>query len=125
MKIQLVSVFVHDPIAAFKFYTEVLGFVEKMFMPEANLAIVASSEDPNGTSLLLEPNDNPLAKTFQKGIHDSGLPVIVFGVNDVQREYERLLERGVVFKKPPTRTPHGIEAVLDDTCGNFVQLYQV
>lgn len=124
MKIALTSVFVNDPLEAFKFYTEKLGFVEKMYMPEHYLAIVASPEDPDGTSLLLEPNMNLGAKEFQKGIYDAGLPIIVFGVPDVQAEYERLKGRGVVFRKEPTKTDWGIEAVFDDTCGNYVQIAQ-
>ncbi len=124
MKIALTSVFVNDPLEAFRFYTETLGFVEKMYMPEHYLAIVASPEDPDGTSLLLEPNMNLGAKEFQKGIYDAGLPIIVFGVPDVQGEYERLKGRGVVFRKEPTKTDWGIEAVFDDTCGNYVQIAQ-
>jgi catechol 2,3-dioxygenase-like lactoylglutathione lyase family enzyme len=124
MKIALTSVFVNDPLEAFRFYTEKLGFVEKMYMPEHYLAIVASPEDPDGTSLLLEPNMNLGAKEFQKGIYDAGLPTIVFGVPDVQAEYERLRDRGVVFKKEPTKTDWGIEAVFDDTCGNYIQIAQ-
>lgn len=124
MKIALTSVFVNDPLEAFRFYTEKLGFVEKMYMPEHYLAIVASPEDPDGTSLLLEPNMNLGAKEFQKGIYDAGLPIIVFGVPDVQAEYERLKGRGVVFRKEPTKTDWGIEAVFDDTCGNYIQIAQ-
>ena len=124
MKIALTSVFVNDPLEAFRFYTEKLGFVEKMYMPEHYLAIVASPEDPDGTGLLLEPNTNLGAKEFQQGIYDAGLPVIVFGVPDVQAEYERLKGRGVVFRKEPTKTDWGIEAVFDDTCGNYIQIAQ-
>ena len=80
MKIGLTSVFVHDPIAAFKFYTEVLGFVKRMYMPEAWIAIVVSPEEPDGTGLLLEPNHNAIAKTYQKGLYKAGIPVIVFSV---------------------------------------------
>ena len=125
MKIALTSVPVHDPIKAFAFYTEVLGFVQRMYVPEAYLAIVASPEEPDGTGLLLEPNDNPIAKTFQEGVYKAGLPIIVFGVDDIQKEYERLRKLGVVFKKKPTKTEHGIEAIFDDTCGNLIQLHQV
>jgi catechol 2,3-dioxygenase-like lactoylglutathione lyase family enzyme len=124
MKIALTSVFVNDPLEAFRFYTEKLGFVEKMYMPEHYLAIVASPEDPDGTGLLLEPNQNLGAREFQKGIYDAGLPIIVFGVPDVQAEYERLRDRGVVFRKEPTKTDWGVEAVFDDTCGNYVQIAQ-
>lgn len=124
MKILLTSVFVNDPIEAFKFYTETLGFVEKMFIPDASLAIVASPEDENGTQLLLEPNGNPIAKAYQEGIYKIGLPVIVFGVDDIQEEYERLKNLGVVFKKEPTKTEWGIEAIFDDTCGNWIQIFQ-
>ena len=124
MKISVTSVFVDDPLKAFKFYTEVLGFRERLFMPEANLAIVASPEDPEGTGLLLEPNDNPVAKTYQEGLYKTGLPVIVFSVPDVPREYERLSRAGVVFRQPPTPTEAGLAAVFDDTCGNFIELFQ-
>jgi predicted enzyme related to lactoylglutathione lyase len=125
MKIALVSVFVNDPIEAFKFYTETLGFVEKMYLPEAYLAIVASPEEPEGTQVLLEPNGNLNTKTYFDGIYNAGLPVIVFGTKDIQKDYERLKGLGVKFKKEPTKTEMGIEAIFDDTCGNFIQLYQV
>jgi len=124
MKIKLVSVLVDDPLKAFKFYTEVLGFVERLYMPEALVAIVASPEEPDGTGLLLEPNENPIAKPFQEGVYNAGLPIIVFGVDDVQKEYERLKSVGVVFRKEPTQTEYGIEALFEDTCGNLIQIHQ-
>ena len=124
MKIALTSVFVDDPRKAFKFYTEILGFVERMYIPEAYLAIVASPEEPGGTGLLLEPNNNPIAKTYQEAIYKAGLPAIVFGVEDVQKGYETLRERGVVFTQEPTKSDWGTQAVFDDTCGNFIQLHQ-
>ncbi len=93
-------------------------------MPEANLAIVVSPEQPEGTGLLLEPNDNPIEKTYQDAIYKSGLPVIVFSVDDIQREYERLIQLGVMFKKEPTKTDWGTDTVFEDTCGNLMQLHQ-
>jgi len=125
MKIALTSVTVNNPVEAFTFYTEVLGFVKKIFVPEAALAIVASPEEPDGTGLLLEPNDNPIAKTFQEAVYQAGLPVIVFGTADVQKEYERLKALGVVFRKEPTKTDWGTEAIFEDTCGNLIQIAQV
>lgn len=125
MKIALTSLHVNDPLAAFKFYTEVLGFIERMYLPKMLLAIVAAPEEPGGTGLLLEPNDNPIAKAYQTGLYEAGIPAMVFGVADVQAEYERLAARGVTFKQTPTQTNWGIEAVLDDTCGNFVQIMQL
>ena len=124
MKIALTSVTVDDPGKAHQFYTEVLGFVTRMFIPEANLAIVVSPEEPEGTGLLLEPNDNPAAKTFQEAIYSQGLPAIVFGVEDIQAEYESLKKRGVVFQGEPTKTEWGTQVVFDDTCGNLIQLHQ-
>ena len=124
MKIALTSISVNDPIEAFKFYTEVLGFVERMFMPEMRLAIVVSPEDPGGTALLLEPNDNLDTKTYFKGIYTAKLPVIIFGVDDIQSEYERLKAMGVIFIKEPTKTEWGTEAVFDDTFGNYIQIPQ-
>jgi predicted enzyme related to lactoylglutathione lyase len=125
MKIALTSVFVDDPVGkAHTFYTEVLGFVSKMHVPEAYLAIVASPEEPDGTGLLLEPNDNPIAKTYQEALYAAGLPAIVFGVADIQHEYERLTKQGVVFRSEPTATEWGTQAVFEDTCGNLIQLHQ-
>ncbi|MEZ4518198.1 MAG: VOC family protein [Chloroflexota bacterium] len=125
MKIALTSVFVNDPIEAFKFYTEVLGFVERLYMPEHYLAIVVSPEEPDGTGLLLEPNNNPIASTYQKALYDAGLPSIVFGVADIHSEYERLKSQGVVFRSEPETNEWGTTAVMEDTCGNLIQLHQL
>jgi predicted enzyme related to lactoylglutathione lyase len=124
MKIALTSVTVNNPVEAFTFYTEVLGFVKRLYVPEAALAIVASPEDPDGTGLLLEPSDNPIAKTFQEAVYQAGLPIIVFGSEDIQKEYQRLKALGVVFRKEPTKTDWGVEAIFEDTCGNLIQLAQ-
>lgn len=124
MKIKLTSVFVDDPAEAFKFYTEVLGFIERLYIPQIQLAIVASPEDPEGTGLLLEPNSNPVARTFQEGVYQQGHPVIIFSVDDLQKEYKRLKNLGVRFRHEPTMTEAGIETVFEDTCGNLIQLYQ-
>ena len=124
MKIMLTSIPVHNPIDAFAFYTEVLGFVKRLYIPEAVLAIVASPEEPDGTGLLLEPNNNPISKTFQEAVYQAGLPLIVFGTADIQQEYSRLRALGVVFRTEPTKTDWGIEAIFEDTCGNLIQLAQ-
>ncbi|MCW9705664.1 VOC family protein [Fodinibius salsisoli] len=124
MKIQLTSVHVDDPIKAFEFYTQVLGFKEHMYMPDAYVAIVVSPEEPEGTALLLEPSDNPIAQKYKEGLYREGIPAIVFSVPDIKKEYERLKEQGVKFKKEPTQTDWGWEAVFDDTCGNYIQLAQ-
>lgn len=124
VKIAMTSLPVIDPIAAFKFYTETLGFVEKLYMPEMYLAIVVSPEDKDGTTLLLEPRGGYGSDKYYEGIYNAGLPVIVFGTEDVQKEYERLREKGVVFKKEPTKTDWGTEAIFDDTCGNYIQIFQ-
>ncbi|GIW05488.1 MAG: hypothetical protein KatS3mg060_0293 [Dehalococcoidia bacterium] len=124
MRIALTSVFVHDVAKAFAFYTEVLGFVETLRVPEANLAIVVSPEDPDGTMLLLEPSDNPIAKQYQQALYAAGLPPIVFGVDDLVAEYSRLTTRGVRFRQPPTATEAGLVALIEDGCGNLIQLHQ-
>jgi catechol 2,3-dioxygenase-like lactoylglutathione lyase family enzyme len=126
MKIQTVSIFVSDQAKAEKFYVDTLGFVKTMDMPagEYRWLTVASSEDPNGTQLLLEPDDNPISKTFQKGVRDQGLPYMVFSVTDVQAEYERLKSLGVNFTMEPTNMGPVIVANLEDTVGNIVQIAQ-
>jgi predicted enzyme related to lactoylglutathione lyase len=112
MKIKLTSIYVKDPIEAFKFYTEILRFKELMYMPNAKLAIVVSPEEPQGTALLLEPNSNTAVKSYQETI------------DDVQKEFERLKSLGVTFKEEPTNNEWGIEAVFDDTCGNYIKIHQ-
>lgn len=124
MKIAMTSVFVPDPIAAFKFYTEALGFKEHLLMPEAYLAIVVSPEEPNGIALMLEPNHNPIAKTYQEALFKSNIPCIVFGTTDLEKEYETLKGKGVVFTKPPEKNEWGFEAVFQDGFGNLIQLHQ-
>ena len=124
MKIGMTGVFVKSPVAAFTFYTEILGFVEIMYKPEFNLAIVASPLDIDGTSLLLEPNDHPIAKPYQEALYKEGIPVIVFSTENIHTEYERLSKKGVVFKKKPTETQWGIEAIFDDQNGNWIKIHQ-
>ena len=120
----MVSVSVEDPIKAFKFYTEVLNFKEYMYMPEGQLAIVVSPEDPEGATILLEPRGDGFVKNFQETIYGMKLPVIIMGVEDVEKEYERLQKLGVNFLKIPTKNDWGTEAVFDDTCGNYIQIHQ-
>ena len=125
MRIALTSVCVDDPAKAFSFYTEVLGFRERMYVPEAGLAIVVSPEEPDGTGLLLEPNGNPIARTYQGALDKEGLPAIVFGVGDVHNEYDGLGALSVVFRGEPETMDWGTQAVFDDTCGNLIRLHQL
>jgi predicted enzyme related to lactoylglutathione lyase len=126
IKIQLVSVYVSDQEKAHKFYTEVLGFTTAMDIPmgEARFLTVVSPKDAKGTQLLLEPNGNPVSKTYQEGIYNLGLPCIVLGVDDIQKEYERMTALGVVFTQPPTPMGPVTAAMLEDTCGNLIQIAQ-
>jgi catechol 2,3-dioxygenase-like lactoylglutathione lyase family enzyme len=125
MKIQITSVFVPDPSEALKFYTDTLGFQTRLHIPEAYVAIVASPEDPDGVGLLLEPNQNPIASTYQKALYEAELPVITFGTTDIQKDYEQLRKRGVIFRTQPTKTDYGMEAIFEDNCGNLIQLAEL
>jgi catechol 2,3-dioxygenase-like lactoylglutathione lyase family enzyme len=126
MEIKLTSVFVDDQDKALKFYTEALGFVKKMEFPAGKFKwlTVASPEQPEGTQLVLEPNNayNPAAKTYQQEIFRHGVPAANFFVGDVQKEYTRLKQQGVTFTKEPTKVTGSTIAVLDDTCGNLIQI---
>ncbi|WP_028552761.1 VOC family protein [Paenibacillus sp. UNC451MF] len=130
MKIHLTSVFVDDQEKALKFYTEVLGFVKKMDMPagEFRWLTVVSPEGPEGPEdiqLLLEPNNNPTAQTYQKAIFEQGIAATSFAVEDIHKEYERLKKLGVVFTMEPTAMGPVTVAVFNDTCGNLIQLGQM
>jgi predicted enzyme related to lactoylglutathione lyase len=125
MRIKMCSIHVTDPAKAHAFYTGTLGFDTLMAMPEYNLFII---KDPGASDssvgLLLEPSDNPIGSDYMNAVYQAGLPAIVFGVPDVQAEYDRLVAAGVSFKSPPKEDPSGISAVFDDGCGNYVQLHQ-
>ena len=127
MKIKLLTVFVDDQAKALKFYTEILGFVKKADVTAYNYRwlTVVSPEEPDGTQLQLAPNTNPAAKTYQEAIFKQGTPAAMFYVDDVQKEYQRLKESGVKFTVEPTKTPGSTIVVLDDTCGNLLQLTQL
>ena len=124
MRLKMCSIHVQDPAAAHSFYTETLGFDTLMAMPEHNLFIVKDPGAAGTVGLLLEPSDNPIASAYSKGLHEAGIPAIVFGAADVQAEYERLTAAGVQFRGEPAEDPFGISAVFDDGCGNYIQLHQ-
>ncbi|MDH3589507.1 MAG: VOC family protein [Gammaproteobacteria bacterium] len=127
MKIRLSSVMVDDQQKALEFYTDVLGFLKKQDIPlgEARWLTVVSREAPDEPELLLEPNGFLPAQVYQKELFDAGIPYTAFAVPDVQSEYERLLEHGVVFTTEPMDAGTTIIAVFEDTCGNLIQIYQV
>lgn len=124
LRIVVTSVFVEDQGRALDFYTNVLGFVKKTDLPlgEARWLTVASAADPDGMELLLEPNGNPVALAYQSGLRLQGIPAASFAVEDVQVEYDRLVGLGVQFTQPPTAMGPVTTAVLDDTCGNLIQI---
>jgi predicted enzyme related to lactoylglutathione lyase len=126
MKIKLTSVFVDDQDKAFEFYTEVLGFVKKTEMPAGKFKwlTVISPEEPGDVELLLEPNSNPAAKTYQEAIFKQGIPATAFAVDDIQKEYERMKNIGVAFSMNPTKMGPLNIAIFDDTCGNLIQMVQ-
>lgn len=126
IKIVLTSVMVDDQEKALKFYTDILGFIKKNEFPvgQYKWLTVVSSEDKDGVELTLEPNAFPPAKIFQKALFEAGIPATSFAVGDVQREYERMEKLGVVFKTKPTKMGPMTIAVLDDTCGNLIQIAQ-
>jgi catechol 2,3-dioxygenase-like lactoylglutathione lyase family enzyme len=129
MKIKLTSVSIDDYDKALKFYTEMMGFVKKQDFPlgeGARWITVVSPEEPNGTELLLEPNaDYPAMKALKESLVRDGIPFTAFLVGDVQQEYERMRELGVEFTMEPTNMGMTTAAVLNDTCGNLIQIYQL
>lgn len=127
MRIQLTSVLVDNQDKALKFYVEVLGFVKKQDFPVGQFRwiTVVSPEGPDDIELVLEPNDNPAAKTYQKALYEQKIPHTAFAVDNIQNEYERLKQLGVVFTMEPTESGHVTIAVFDDTCGNLIQIFQV
>ena len=129
MKIKLTSVPIGDYDQALKFYTEVMGFRKKRDIPlgdGARWLTVVSPEDPDGVELLLEPNSGyPAMKALKEALVRDGIPYTAFEVVNIQEEYERMKNLGVTFTMEPTSMGMTTAAVLDDTCGNLIQIYQV
>ena len=124
MQITLTSVLVDDQEKALRFYTDVLGFVPKNDVPlgEHRWLTVVSPEHPDGVELVLEPDAHPAARPFKEALVADGIPFTSFGVDDVHREFERLTALGVRFTQFPTDMGPVTTAVLDDTCGNLLQI---
>lgn len=127
MKIKLTSVYVDDQERALRFYTDVLGFVKKTDVSQGPFRwlTVASPEEPGGTELQLALNDNPAAKAYQQAIFQQGQPAAMFSTDDVQADYERIKARGAEFTMPPTEVTGSTIAIVNDTCGNLIQLTQL
>jgi catechol 2,3-dioxygenase-like lactoylglutathione lyase family enzyme len=127
LKIKVTSVFVDDQAKALNFYTSVLGFIKKTDVSAGQYRwlTVVSPEGPGDVELVLEPNANPAAATYQKAIHDQGIPATMFFVDDIEHEYKRLLNLGVSFRGEPTKAGPATIAIFDDTCGNLIQIVKV
>ena len=127
MKIKLTSVLVKDQDKALKSYTEVLGFIKKTDISAGKyrwLTVVAP-EDQDGAQLVLEPNENPAAKTYQEALFKQGVRATSFFVEDIQKEHRRLKKLGVKFTMEPTKVTGSTIATFDDTHGNLIQITQL
>lgn len=124
IRITLTSVFVDDQAKALAFYTERLGFVPKndVALGEFRWLTLVGPDDPDGTELLLEPDQHPAARAFQAALVADGIPAASFAVDDVDATYRDLTAAGVRFTQPPAPMGPVVTAVLDDTCGNLIQL---
>ena len=127
MKIKLTSTYVDDQEKALRFYTDVLGFVKKADFGNGpyRWLTVTSPEDPDGTELQLALNDKPAAKAYQQAMFQQGQPAAMFFTDDVQGDYERMKTRGAQFTMPPTDVTGSKIAMLNDTCGNLIQITQL
>ncbi|GAA0250480.1 VOC family protein [Cryptosporangium japonicum] len=126
MKIYLTNVFVDDQATALAFYTDVLGFATKEDIPlgDDRWLTVVSPDQPDGPELLLEPSGHPVVRPYKEGLVADGIPAASFAVDDVAAEFARLSGLGVTFTQEPTDLGPVVLAVLDDTCGNLIQLVQ-
>jgi catechol 2,3-dioxygenase-like lactoylglutathione lyase family enzyme len=124
IRIGLTSVLVDDQEKALAFYTNILGFVKKEDVPmgQHRWLTVVAPRDPDGVELVLEPDEHPAARPFKEALVTDGIPYTSFMVDDVDAEHERLAALGVRFTQPPVTMGPVTIAVLDDTCGNLIQI---
>jgi predicted enzyme related to lactoylglutathione lyase len=135
LSIDVTSVLVDDQQEALDFYTKVLGFQKKTDIPagEGRWLTLVSPADPDGIELLLEPDYNPnvqidgepAAQVYKRALYDAGVPVTSFASDDLEADFERMSNMGVVFAMEPTEMEGVTIAIFDDTCGNLIQLHQI
>ncbi len=127
MKIKVMSIYVDDQDKALRFYTEVLGFVKKADFSQGpyRWLTVASADEPDGTELQLALSNNPVAKAYQQGMFQQNQPAAMFFTDNVQADYDRMKAAGAAFTMPPTDVTASIIAMVNDTCGNLIQLSQL
>jgi catechol 2,3-dioxygenase-like lactoylglutathione lyase family enzyme len=127
VRIAFTSILVDDQDRALAFYTDMLGFLPKTDFPVGDFRwiTVVSPDAPDSTELVLEPNVNPAALAFQTAMHEQGIPLTAFQVDDIAGEYARLREKGVAFTQEPTEAGPVTIALFDDTCGNLIQIFQL
>jgi len=126
VRIRLTTVYVDDQDKALRFYTEVLGFVKKADVSQESYRwlTVASPEEPEGTEILLERNDDEAVRAFQHAMFEQGQTAALFESDDIQRDYDRIKAAGAEFTMPPTKVTGSTIAILNDTCGNLIQIAQ-
>ncbi|HEY4052199.1 MAG TPA: VOC family protein [Terriglobales bacterium] len=127
MKIKVMSLYVDDQEKALRFYTEVLGFTKKNDFSQGpyRWLTVASPEEPNGVELQLALNNNPAAKTYQQALFQQNQPAAMFFTEDIKGDYERIKAGGAEFTMAPTDVTASKIAMLNDTCGNLIQLTEL
>lgn len=135
LSIDTTSVLVDDQQEALDFYTKVLGFQKKTdeLAGEGRWLTLVSPTDPDGIELLLEPDhnpnvlidDEPAAQVYKRALYDAGVPVTSFASDNLEADFERMSNHGVVFVLEPTDMDGITVAVFDDTCGNLIQLHEV
>jgi len=124
MKIAMTRIYVNNPLEAFSFYTKYLGFKEFMLSEEHSLVIVVPTNEPEGTVLLLEPNNDPIALEYQIGLYKAHKPLIVLSTEDLKVKYLSLSKQNIRFHQKPTKTDWGMESLFDDNQGNWILLIQ-
>ena len=127
MRIRLTTIHVDDQDKALRFYTDVLGFAKKNDVTQGpyRWLTVTSPDEPDGTELQLALNNSPGAKTYQETLFQQGQPAAMFFTNDIHADYARIAARGGQFTMPPTDVPHSTIAMVNDTCGNLIQIAQI
>jgi catechol 2,3-dioxygenase-like lactoylglutathione lyase family enzyme len=125
MRLETVSIFVDDQQRALEFYTGPLGLAVTADIPMGEHRWLTVADASGATNLSLEPKAHAAVAPFTEALVADGIPFLQLGVDDVHAEHARLEALGVVFTQPPTDFGPVIVAVLDDTCGNLLQIAQL
>lgn len=121
-----IALVVRDYDEALAFYVGKLGFdlIEDTYQPEQDKRwVVVAPPGGSGATILLARASKPEQEPFI-GNQAGGRVFLFLKTDDFERDYQRFVDAGVSFVRPPTDFDYGRVAVFEDLYGNLWDLVE-